>query len=188
MFNSGVMLINVDSMYETYENFLDLTVKINHKSIHTAFDQGALNHYYVNRWDRLPIEYNWKPYWGFDENIQILHFHGPKPHHINLLLQHKTIHNDILDGLYNMNSGAYEYYLQVYQMYKDSFNWKAYVRRYKDLQKAKINTMQKAIEHYLMLGKDEGRIIEFGYDFTKQSKIILFLRSIFMRLKWVKFH
>lgn len=27
----------------------------------------------------LPIEYNWKPYWGINGNAKLIHFHGMKP-------------------------------------------------------------------------------------------------------------
>jgi hypothetical protein len=30
-------------------------------------------------WDRLPLEFNWKPYWGENDAAKIIHFHGPKP-------------------------------------------------------------------------------------------------------------
>lgn len=31
------------------------------------------------RWNRLPLSFNWKPYWGDAAAAQIVHFHGPKP-------------------------------------------------------------------------------------------------------------
>lgn len=27
----------------------------------------------------LPIEYNWKPYWGINDKAKLIHFHGMKP-------------------------------------------------------------------------------------------------------------
>jgi hypothetical protein len=31
-------------------------------------------------WDDLPLELNWKTYWGLNRDAAILHFHGPKPY------------------------------------------------------------------------------------------------------------
>ena len=39
----------------------------------------------------------------------------------------------------------------------DDFNWKSYVNKYTDLQKAKINTKEKAEHHWLHNGRYEGR-------------------------------
>lgn len=76
--NTGVMYINVNKMAETYDFFIDFCKNNQHLS---AFDQGCINQFYKNKWDNLPIEYNWKPYWGYNEDAKIIHFHGPKPEH-----------------------------------------------------------------------------------------------------------
>lgn len=39
----------------------------------------------------------------------------------------------------------------------NNFDWKTYVNNYIDLQKAGINTEQKALRHYIMYGIKEGR-------------------------------
>ena len=52
------------------------------------YDQGCLNEYVKHAGivtTRLPLKYNWKPYWVLDSkdpSPRILHFHGPKPQHI----------------------------------------------------------------------------------------------------------
>ena len=40
----------------------------------------------------------------------------------------------------------------------DKFDWQFYVSHYKDLQRANINTKDKALKHWLRFGKKEGRI------------------------------
>ena len=55
-----------------------------------AWDQTAYKlffggKFFGDKWDKLPPEFNWKPYWGNSSNIRILHFHGPKPHQKELL-------------------------------------------------------------------------------------------------------
>jgi hypothetical protein len=41
---------------------------------------------------------------------------------------------------------------------KDNFDWKAYVSKYSDLQKANIDNLDKAWSHYINAGKKENRI------------------------------
>ena len=78
--NTGVMLINVDNMTSSLEEFIKhiKTQCKNAKATHTAYDQSMYNEFYKDKFDRLPPEYNWKPYWGFNPNAKIIHFHGPK--------------------------------------------------------------------------------------------------------------
>ena len=77
-FNAGIMLLNVEGMREKVEQiFDDLSLGIPNKT--GVFDQGYLNQYCYADMERLPIEFNWKPYWGYNENAKIIHFHGMKP-------------------------------------------------------------------------------------------------------------
>ena len=85
--NAGVMLINVPAMRQTYDDFVSFI--FSKENVQRGFvfgdmgpgDQGAYNDFYqglfeVKAWPR----FNWKPYWDFREEAQIIHFHGPKPH------------------------------------------------------------------------------------------------------------
>lgn len=106
-FNSGTILYNVEGMLETYDAFVDFIAR--NEDIGTSVDQHVYNMFYVGKWDRLPVEYNWKPYWGVKDDIEILHFHGPKP---EIPWSLKTILNQQLfcDG--------YEYYNDLYYKFK----------------------------------------------------------------------
>jgi hypothetical protein len=44
-------------------------------------------------------------------------------------------------------------------MSEDIFDWEFYIYKYNDLQKANIDTKEKALEHWLQHGKKEERII-----------------------------
>ncbi len=77
-FNSGVMLMNLKNLRATRDELVR-HVEDNIVNMAPHDDQGALNSVYRDRWDRLDLKYNWKPYWGFDDSAVILHFHGPKP-------------------------------------------------------------------------------------------------------------
>ncbi len=58
--------------------------------VNNAWDQGAYRIFYKKlfgfKWDKLPIEYNWKPYWNENTQAKIIHFHGPKPYQKEILL------------------------------------------------------------------------------------------------------
>lgn len=77
-FNSGVMLLNVENMRNKCKLIFEelKTGKIENSGL---LDQGLLNKYCFNDMDILPLEYNWKPYWGINPDARIIHFHGMKP-------------------------------------------------------------------------------------------------------------
>jgi len=76
-FNTGVMWINwrnMDTMYKSFVSFI-----IENLPTFQVYDQDAFNQYYKFRYDYLSYYYNFKTYWGFDDDAKIIHFHGPKP-------------------------------------------------------------------------------------------------------------
>jgi hypothetical protein len=77
-FNAGVMVANVRKLRESYDDFEKYLVENIEQHTYNFHDQIAYNVYYRNKWDRLPVEMNWKPYWGFNKKAEIVHFHGPK--------------------------------------------------------------------------------------------------------------
>lgn len=42
------------------------------------YDQGYLNDYCYSSLTKLPLQLNWKPYWGYSDKAEIVHFHGMK--------------------------------------------------------------------------------------------------------------
>ena len=83
--NSGVMVMNVPAMRSELANFYHFIVQ-NFERF-GAFDQDALREYYAGRYEPLPLELNWKPYWGINPNASIIHFHGPKPGVVRRLIE-----------------------------------------------------------------------------------------------------
>ena len=77
-FNAGVMVLNPQNMRSDYEEFERYLVTTLREKTHNFHDQIAYNEFYRGRWDRLPLELNWKPYWGQNDAAALLHFHGPK--------------------------------------------------------------------------------------------------------------
>jgi hypothetical protein len=78
--NSGVMVMNVKRLVRNlaaFKRFITAGDTLN-ELVKRGFDQRAYQLYYEGLWSDLPLEYNWKPYWGFNEEAVIVHFHGPK--------------------------------------------------------------------------------------------------------------
>ena len=74
------------------------------------------NNLYINEGlNKLPLEYNWKPYWGINNEAKIIHFHGIKPYNINFFKEIKN--NDFLNFLYLKNIKSYEYYNNIFNSF-----------------------------------------------------------------------
>lgn len=100
-FNAGVMLMNVEYMRETYSQFMDHLRKVRGKV--PGFDQHAYNQFYKNKIQKLPISYNWKPYWGGSvQDANIVHFHGPKPTDLDMMKNGRTPRARKYKALFNV--------------------------------------------------------------------------------------
>jgi lipopolysaccharide biosynthesis glycosyltransferase len=119
LFNAGVMLINVKSMYDTYNEFTSYIDDNDYNFI--SYDQGALQTFYKDKVEELPLYFNHKPYWGFESNAKIIHYHGPKCHHIsNYFNNTESDHiREAYSHLFAMtNKETWLYYYKLYQTYK----------------------------------------------------------------------
>lgn len=126
-FNSGSMVINVEAMRDIHADFRDF-IKTGigdfYKSGRGTYDQGALNCFFDDRVTPLPLEMNWKPYWGMNENAQILHFHGPKPRELEALI----IRDDSVSmpasykTLYAMNPTSCRHYLDMFKAFESELD------------------------------------------------------------------
>jgi hypothetical protein len=96
--NSGVMVMNLPALRRADARFRPFVRRFMEQSVPKSWDQAAYRRYYGRgfaaswlpalqpRWDKLPIEYNWKTYWDGDwRAARILHLHGPKPHTLKRL-------------------------------------------------------------------------------------------------------
>jgi len=85
--NTGVMLMNLKRLIAVDRRFKRFLMS--KLEVLTCWDQSAYQWFYKGPrktsffwrrgWDRLPVEFNWKPYWGDYSSAKIVHFHGPKP-------------------------------------------------------------------------------------------------------------
>lgn len=127
-FNAGILFMNIEGMKEKASKiFDDLNVgKANETGI---FDQGYLNQYCYNDLQILPLEYNWKPYWGYNEKAKIIHFHGIKPGG-TLDNSGFNLDNSFFDLIYSKNKDFISgliFYFNIYFkiLEKDGVDWTA---------------------------------------------------------------
>ena len=85
----------------------------------SGFDQEAYRAFYKGAWDTLPLDLNWKPYWGINEAAQIIHFHGPKPAALRKLFADPNYGApDIWRQLFASNPESYWTYLSIWEKYQ----------------------------------------------------------------------
>lgn len=108
--NAGVMLINTCFFYEQDE-FIMNYINQNFDKL-KIWDQSMYINLYLDKITRLPLEYNWKPYWGINEKAKIIHFHGPKPDSI----EHEVRKNfSEIKKLRELNIDSFNYYSQLWE-------------------------------------------------------------------------
>lgn len=114
-FNAGVMVANIPALRAEYPQFERFVVENLIRHTYGFHDQIAYNVFYRGRWERLPSELNWKPYWGISEEAPIVHFHGPKIGAISAMLDgrwnYSTDHGGQIGSLFNNHIDSYIYYL-----------------------------------------------------------------------------
>lgn len=114
-FNSGVMVMNVPNMRRVMPDFFRMVVARLRLYTHRyGYDQNDLNAFFWGAWDFLPVEFNWKPYWGLNPQARIVHFHGPKPVHLSELSGGPKLTQNLMPeeykDLFSRNSEAYDLY------------------------------------------------------------------------------
>jgi hypothetical protein len=87
--NTGVMLMNLPALRREDAAFRRFALRHLELCTRRTWDQEAYRLYYSAewvprllrpvRWDPLPPELNWRPYWGPNPTASVIHFHGPKP-------------------------------------------------------------------------------------------------------------
>ncbi len=129
-FNAGVMVLNVRNMRRRCKLiFKDLE----NGTVVRGFDQGYLNKYCLADRTWLPVEYNWKPYWGINPEAAIIHYHGMKPGGTNegsgFGMSDRVLSNTTRSGA---NLAGYAYYYALYfQMLgrRRAGNWEEWLAR-----------------------------------------------------------
>lgn len=114
--NSGVMLINVPAMRREYIDF----VRFIEQNATLGLDQEMLRAYFGRRFDLMPESLNWFPYRGVNAQARIVHFHGPKPAALDIVLAHPEAAVSLPEEwrrLFQTNVAAYRHYTALWQGY-----------------------------------------------------------------------
>lgn len=75
--NSGVMVMNLERLGNDLPAMVDFLCD---NLYHIAgYDQELLRVFYNAQWSPLSARFNWKPYWGVNDDAVIVHFHAGKP-------------------------------------------------------------------------------------------------------------
>jgi hypothetical protein len=121
--NTGVMVMNVKALLDDYSAFRSFvtsgdTLYYELYKEDGSFDQSAYQRYYASKWDKLPVEYNWKPYWGFNEDALIVHFHGPKILEVRKMMDRIPPYvPKAVKALYHSHPDSYKAYLSYVDRY-----------------------------------------------------------------------
>lgn len=78
--NTGIMFVNASAFSEHRNPLVEFAIARNWQF--GAMDQGLILEYMATFNHTIPVLpdiYNWKGYWGGDDKVAIVHFHGPKP-------------------------------------------------------------------------------------------------------------
>jgi lipopolysaccharide biosynthesis glycosyltransferase len=84
---------------------------------HQSFDQSMLNLLFRDEWEPLGEEMNWRPFQGINSRAAILHFHGPKPHRIQAILDGQASADEaqVMSRLVFDHRLKYDHYLGEYR-------------------------------------------------------------------------
>lgn len=111
-FNSGVMVINVPVWRDHHEDFVrSVERRVDDGFHYPPHDQRSLNDFAKNRWDWLPNIYNWKPYWGSNDEAAIVHFHGVKPDVAAKVLNGADFPNRTVETIMTRSLEGYNHYV-----------------------------------------------------------------------------
>ncbi len=121
--NSGVLVCNTEHMRNSYYSLIEYARSNIPTHNQYYLDQEVLREFYYKDHSLLSLSYNWKPYWGINDDATIVHWHGPKPIAISELLRGVPIESSMANNqpdwieLYNANPETYQHYLDIYESY-----------------------------------------------------------------------
>lgn len=119
-FNAGVLVMNIQGMKIKYEEFIR-KMKKRERNVSGLFDQGYLNELCFSDMELLPLEYNWKPYWGINKKAKLIHFHGMKPSS-NLNEAGFVTDNSFFRIVFDANKDGYAGYVYYFTQFYEYLN------------------------------------------------------------------
>ena len=125
-FNAGILYLNVKQMRKISEQVYN-SLKNGEKNKTGLFDQGYLNQLCFEKMTIMPLEFNWKPYWGYNKEAYIVHFHAMKPdgdiENSGFGMTKHTLYHSLRNHFQDINGYVY-YLMQYYEVLgKDGKKW-----------------------------------------------------------------
>lgn len=124
--DAGVLFLNVANMKQSHHAFVrHILARMGSRG--QSIDQDAIYRFYHGKVTKLPLEFNWKPYWSAGDGVKIFHFLGPKLRDIHIYLENGTIREPSYSKLLRQcNLGTacawlVEHFLQVLRRASISF-------------------------------------------------------------------
>ncbi len=117
-FNTGVMVLNVAAMRSMHQEIMSTIHQRMRTKIWASYEQGDYNSFFWMRWNHLQPEANWKPYWGRNDEAEVVHFHGPKAYEVvKLLLDGSGATSEYCENIIRNNLMSYIYYARMFHDY-----------------------------------------------------------------------
>jgi hypothetical protein len=118
-FNSGVMVMNIPNLRAVRPEFLkSIENRLEADFTYPSHDQKSFNDFFLDRVSWMDPHFNWKPYWGWDDNARIIHFHGPKPRDVDRINRDPEVSMKAsFKSLYRRNMEAYATYIELYNKF-----------------------------------------------------------------------
>jgi lipopolysaccharide biosynthesis glycosyltransferase len=110
--NSGAMIMNIPHFIKQ-DTFIVDYINNHFETLHVV-DQTLYNDLYRGRITRLPLEYNWKTYWGVNEQAKVIHFHGAKPSMVESESRAKVSE---IAYLRNLSPAGYNHYDSLFNQF-----------------------------------------------------------------------
>ena len=76
-YNSGVLIFNTEEFQKKRNSFSFLKGTLGNW-LPSSVDEQAFNHYWSSNLATLGVELNWRPKWGYRDDVAVVHFHGFK--------------------------------------------------------------------------------------------------------------
>ena len=90
-----------------------------------GLDQEMLLAYFGRRFDLMPDMLNWFPYRGVNPQARIVHFHGPKPTALEIVLERPeaiAAFPDAWRRLLQSDVAAYRHYVGLWRAFAESMD------------------------------------------------------------------
>lgn len=108
--NTGVIVVNNYEMMQHDELILNFIKQ--HYGEFKNGDQPILNYLFNGLIEKLPLEYNWKPYWGINDDAKIIHLHGAKPRSVEPGWRYELPE---IARIRDLDPEGYEYYNTMFE-------------------------------------------------------------------------